>query len=90
MKPFEDAAFKLAKVGELSDVVETTFGFHIIKLEEKRPAGVKSFEEVKDALLKEAQGSIVNNGRAKEQDRILSAARFDTEAIEAFAKSQRK
>lgn len=49
IKQFEDAAFKL-KRGEISDLVKSDFGYHIIRLTDIRPASVKSLAEVKDQI----------------------------------------
>ncbi len=49
VKPFEDAVFVM-KVGEISAPVKTRFGYHLIKLLDRLPAGRRSFEQAKEML----------------------------------------
>jgi len=54
VKPFADAAFTLKK-GEISELVESEFGFHIIRVEEIRPGEYFSFAEVRPQIEKAMQ-----------------------------------
>lgn len=67
LKPFENAAFAL-KEGEISKPVQTQFGWHIIKVEEKRTRPLPTFDQVKDQIM-----SQLTVQKAKETIRGLNA-----------------
>jgi peptidyl-prolyl cis-trans isomerase C len=48
-KPFEKAAFSLKKE-KISDIVETKFGYHLIKVTDKKSATIVAYEEIKDKI----------------------------------------
>nr|WP_297349730.1 SurA N-terminal domain-containing protein [uncultured Glaciecola sp.] len=71
---FEDAAFALKEVGDISELVQTEFGFHIIKLTELLPLVTTPFTEVQEELTQ-----LLLKDRAMEsffglQEQVASAA----------------
>lgn len=57
VKPFEDAAFSLKK-GDISDLVESDFGYHIITVTDIKPGGEKSLDEVKGQIAGEIKNQL--------------------------------
>lgn len=86
---FDQAAFQLKKAGDLSGLVKTQFGYHILRLEGTRPAGVRPFEEVREELMREIRNNVLQEARAAVSEKIQQGAKIDAQAIEAFAESQK-
>lgn len=80
---FEAAAYALKKPGELSGIVETTFGLHIIRFEERVAPVLRPFEEVKEGLMEADRNRVKGEARKKIADPLRDPAvlSIDAEAI---------
>ncbi len=90
VRPFEDAVAALKVPGEVSEPVESQFGYHIIKLEERRGKSRASFDDVREQLLVESRTAILNTSRLQKIASLNKEIKYETAVIDQMVKSRSK
>ncbi|PES30639.1 peptidylprolyl isomerase [Bacillus cereus] len=88
---FEEAAYKL-ETGQVSDPIKSSYGYHIIKLTEKKE--LKPFDEEKDTIRKELEQNRLNDQKWKQQfiESLFKSADIkvtDKDLKDTFKKSEK-
>jgi peptidyl-prolyl cis-trans isomerase C len=84
--PFETAAFAMTEIGQVSEPVQSQFGWHIIKLEEKRQSTPPAFEQVAGQLQQQLLMKTFDETVARLMDGV--AIDIPDEALAAAVKAQ--
>lgn len=84
VKPFDEAVFKL-KPAEISEIVESDFGFHIIKLTEVKPAEVKPFEQVRGDIERDLKTQQAQKEFAKAADQFTNLVYEQADSLQPAA-----
>jgi len=82
---FEKAAFSLSK-GAVSDVVQTSYSFDIIKVLDKEEAHTKPLEEVKPEIVNTLTQEKLNSELSEVSDKLAAAVRQPNQSLDAIAK----
>lgn len=74
---FVKASFALAKVGDISQPIESTYGYHIIRLEEITEEGATPFEELSDSVKETYTSEVREEAYNKLIDEWMAAMKID-------------
>ena len=84
VKPFEETAYRL-KEGEVSEVVETDFGFHIIRVTEIKPAQAKPLAEVRAEIERELKNQQAQKKFTEAADQFTNLVYEQAESLQPAA-----
>jgi peptidyl-prolyl cis-trans isomerase C len=86
---FEQAAFGLSEPGELSEIIQTKFGLHLIKLVATYPPRQKTFEEVKPLLLGEVREEYMRESLNTWRNAIVdpAKAKMNVDGLKSFVET---
>lgn len=84
-KTFDDAAFGLAKPGDVSAPVRTPFGYHIIQLEDRKAATLMPFDEAYPLIRDEVRATVTARERGRVWEAEDEKAQLQEPALQALA-----
>jgi parvulin-like peptidyl-prolyl isomerase len=76
VKEFDEKAFAM-KVGEVSDPVKTRFGWHVIRVVERKDARLRPFDEVKDSIKRSLTNRANRTARQKLIEKLRAKAKIE-------------
>lgn len=85
LKAFEDVSYKL-KLHEISEPVETKYGFHVLRKYDQKPKGIKEYAAVKDEIIAQIKNDYIH-GRLTdfyEKTKVNNAMKIDEKALDAY------
>lgn len=90
VEPFDEAVAAMHKPGEISDIVETQFGYHIIKLVNRYSPKKLTFDQVKEKLVSKMKSDYIQNRRDEYFDKLLkkNKASIYEDKVEEYAQKQ--
>ncbi|MGH9430718.1 MAG: peptidylprolyl isomerase [Terriglobia bacterium] len=84
VKEFEDAAFAM-KPGEVSNLIRTSYGFHIIQVEDKQTAHLETYDEVKESIRAQLEKQKISQAQDALANNLENQLRAKPESFDAIA-----